>query len=446
MHSVHHLPVENMSSQETSNKQAWIVCFSAALFFFYEFIQMNFFNAISPQLLASFSMTADQLAKLSSYYFYANLFFLFPAGLILDRFSTRKVILSSMFVCVLGTFLFSLSTQIHTAAIFRFLTGIGSAFCFLSCIRLASRWFPARKMALISGLIVTMAMLGGFVAQTPMTKLTEMIGWRHTVMLDAGFGLLIMLLIASVVKDYPESKKAHLAQQKDQLKEIGFFSNARQAYFNTQNWLCGLYTCLMNMPVSVLGALMGQLYLEQVQHFSPTDASIITSMIFLGTVVGSPTAGFISDKLGRRKLPMLVGSVISLLIVAMIMSSIHPSFWSLLFLFLALGFFSSTQVISYPTVAESNSPIITASAVSVVSFSVISGYPIAQQLFGRFLDNGWNQLKINNEPIYSAANFHHAMMLLPIGFIIAFFLSLFIKETRCKPSSENSSNHSRLVH
>ena len=38
----------------------WIVCFSAALFFFYEFIQLNMFNAISAQLMQTFSLNAEQ--------------------------------------------------------------------------------------------------------------------------------------------------------------------------------------------------------------------------------------------------------------------------------------------------------------------------------------------------------------------------------------------------
>ena len=94
--------------------------------------------------MREFSLSAGQISQLSAIYFIANVIFLFPAGSILDRFSTRKVILTSMSICIAGTFLFSLSTSLFIAGCARFFTGIGSAFCFLSCIRLASRWFPAQ--------------------------------------------------------------------------------------------------------------------------------------------------------------------------------------------------------------------------------------------------------------------------------------------------------------
>ena len=146
----------------------WLVCFCAALFFFYEFIQMNVIGAMSGPLMDAFSMNVTQLGWFSSAYFYSTVLFLLPAAMILDRFSTKRVVLIALGICVFGNFLFSLASSMWLGVVARCLTGIGSAFCFLSCIRLASRWFPPSRMALVSGLIVTFAMTGGMVSQAPM--------------------------------------------------------------------------------------------------------------------------------------------------------------------------------------------------------------------------------------------------------------------------------------
>src|SRR5579871_5475412 len=121
--------------------QPWLVCFTASLFFFYEFIQMNMLNAISTELMQTFSINATQFGKLSAYYFYANMIFLLPAGIILDRVSTKKIMLTALSICVIGTFAFALAPNIFVASTSRFFAGIGSAFCFLSGVRLATRWF-----------------------------------------------------------------------------------------------------------------------------------------------------------------------------------------------------------------------------------------------------------------------------------------------------------------
>src|SRR6185312_3755526 len=125
----------------TNTWQPWLVCLSAALFFFYEFVQMGMFNSISEDLMKAFNISATQLGHLSAFYFYADVLFLFPAGILLDRFSIRLILLITVAVCCIATFIFALSTSLWLAEISHFAAGIGNAFCFLSCIKLCSRWF-----------------------------------------------------------------------------------------------------------------------------------------------------------------------------------------------------------------------------------------------------------------------------------------------------------------
>ncbi|MES2142075.1 MAG: MFS transporter [Pseudomonadota bacterium] len=420
-----------------SNKkwQPWIVCFSAALFFFYEFIQMNMFNAISADLMRAFSLHATELGKLSAYYFYANLLFLPIAGALLDRFSTRLIILSALLLCIVGIAGFATTHSFFLACIFRFMSGIGSAFCFLSSIRLASRWFPAQKMALVTGLIVTMAMMGGMVAQTPLTLLNQALGWRYTLLLDAGLGLLIFTVIFYFVQDCPARLKEEQKTSRLELADLGVLKSWGSAYLNPQNLLCGLYTSLTNLPIALLGAIWGSLFLQQTAHLSPTEASLAPSLLFLGTILGGPIMGWFSDKIKKRVLLMLLGALISLFLTFTIICL--PKLLSLtaiLFLFFALGFFTSSQVLSYPLVAESNPKNLTATSVSVVSFFAIGGYAVFQPLFGWLMDYGWQGTVVNQIRMYSAGDYHRALLILPIGFCIALFAALLMKEPQKKGS------------
>ena len=70
---------EEIISSSENKVLPWLVVFSAASFFFYEFIQMNMFSSLDPDLMHDFSINATQLSRLASTYFYANLLFLFPA-------------------------------------------------------------------------------------------------------------------------------------------------------------------------------------------------------------------------------------------------------------------------------------------------------------------------------------------------------------------------------
>lgn len=414
---------------QTSTATPWVVCFIAALFFFFEFIQMNMFNAISANLMQSFSIDATQLGQLSAYYFYANLLFLPIAGMLLDRFSTRAIILIALLLCVVGIASFALSHSLMLSKLFRFMSGIGSAFCFLSSMRLASRWFPANRLALVTGLIVTMAMAGGMVAQTPLTLLTEWFGWREALLLDAGLGVVVAVLIVFFVQDYPPGMKQQYVSTRERLRDMGVWRSWRLSYLNKQNWLAGIYTCLMNLPLALLGAIWGNLYLEQVQHLSPLQASYMPTVLFLGAIVGGPLMGWFSDTVNNRRMPMLGGALISLLIVlTIIYASILP-LWAYLILFFLLGVMTSTQVVSYPLVAESNSRMLTATSISVVSFCAISGYAIFQPLFGWLMDLHWQGIVIKQVHVYSASDYRYALLILPIGFIVGMLAVLAERET-----------------
>lgn len=428
-------PVMNKTVIQHSNYKwlPWVTCFSAALFFFYEFIQMNMFNTISADLMADFSINATQLGNLSSIYFYASLLFLPFAGMLLDRFSTRRIILTTILLCTFGIGALSFTHSITLAYFFRFISGIGSAFCFLSSIRLASRWFSANKMALVSGLIVTMAMTGGMVAQTPLTLLVNHFGWRHALLFDSFLGLIITCIIFSVVQDYPPHVTADENQHyRQQLQSIGLLGSWRAAYCNLQNWLCGIYTCALNLPCALLGAIWGNLYLVQTQHLTTMQASYATSMLFVGTIIGGPIAGWISDKMRRRCLPMIIGVILSLTLMLTIMCVPGLSVTAYMLLFFLLGFITSTQIISYPLVAESNTHALTATSVSVVSFCAIVGYAVFQPLFGWVMDQHWQGTMVNNVRIYSPLAYHYALMIIPIGFVVALLAVFFMRESYCQ--------------
>ncbi|HYF98371.1 MAG TPA: MFS transporter [Coxiellaceae bacterium] len=412
------------SSEASYGLKAWMVCFAGSLFFFFEFIQMNMFNALSPSLIQDFKVTGAKLGQVSAYYFYAIVCCVFIAGIILDRCSTRKTILTAMTACVISTFLFSTTTEVWQAELCRLVTGIGGSFCFLSNVRLASRWFSPRRMALVIGCIVTFAMLGGTVAQTPLTLLVDSIGWRKTLVLDGCAGVLMLLIISLMVEDYPPGQ----ARIEKHNREFPLLKTIWLAVRNAQNWLGGLYTSFMNLPIFLLGAMWGSLYLVQVHHLSRADASLVTTMIFVGTIVGSPFMGWLSDRMGRRRRPMIITAVLSLLVMLLVMYIPELSMTALLILFLLLGFFTSAQIISYPLIAESNPLALTGSAEGLAATLIMAG-GFLQPLFGYLMELRWDHHTQNGLPLYSWGNYQLGMMIMPCAFVLAFFVSLLVRET-----------------
>lgn len=411
-------------------KLAWVVVLSAALFFFYEFIQMHLFNTINSELRETYQLDASEIGTFFAMYFYANALCLFPVGNLIDRYSTRKLLIFAVSICTLGTALFAWGVHYKIAALGRFLVGCGASFCFLSCIRLASRWFPPQRMAFVTGVVVTFAMLGGLVAQTPFELLIKAIGsWKIGLWLNTSLGLVILILIMCFVQDNPPDAKDSLEKENQVRSDLGLIKCIGLAFLNPQNWLGGLYTALINLPVFIIGGLWGIRYLSDVHHISAEQASYATTLFFLGVIAGCLVYGWISDRIQRRVSPMVIGAILSLLSLLALVYLPDLSLSGLIILFFIIGFVTSSQVLTYPLIAELNPPALTSTAVSVDSICImISGF-VVPWFFGWLLDFG----KVHSShTVYSASDFNRGLWVMILSCAIALVLTYFMKETFCR--------------
>lgn len=405
---------------------AWMICICAALFFSYELMQFHLLNAISSHLMKDLHISASHFGILGSTYLLADVLFLIPAGIILDRYPVRKVILSALLVCIIGTVGFACSTNFIQACFAHFLSGIGNAFCFLCCIMLVSRWFTSDKQAFVIGIVVTIGMLGGVIAQAPFNYLATLCNWREAMMIDAALGIAIFFAIFFIVKDSPD--QTSLLEKKFNIKV--FAKEIGDCFRSSQNFFCGLYTALTNLPLMIIGAAFGSLFLSQIHGFNPSTSSLITSLICMGTILGSTIFGYLSDKIGQRKPLMLIGALLSLIIILSMITirNLHPYVMGLLFF--NLGFFSSTQVLSYPLITQASPKHLVGTSMSISAVIIMGLAGVFQIISGKLLDMGWCGKIIDGIPIYSSTDFLRAFIIFPIGFIIAAASIKYIKEKK----------------
>ncbi len=419
--------MDQLVQDKLGGAKAWTVCLTASLFLFFIFIEMMCLNVLKGHYTA-LHIDAPRLATM---YFYGNVLCLFPAGLLLDRISTRVVILTAMFVVLLAAAVFSFSTTPLAIYVSRTIIGCGGAFCLLAPVRLVSRWFSPKKIALLVGMVVTIGMLGGMAAQYPLQWLLDHLGYHRALQITLGFGVICWLLIFLAVQDEP---RGHALDQHShaELSNMGFFQSIIKVLANRQNWLAGIYASLINLPVFWLGSFYGSSYLEQVDLLSKSDAALVNGFMFIGLIVGSPLFGWFSDKWGGRKFPMILGAVASAIVMSIILwAGVHQEV-RLSVLFFLLGIVTSSQVIAYSLVVESNSLSLTGTAEGVASVLIMSGgltVSVAAILLR------WHHT-VSFSAQYSLADWHLSFGALVIGFVVALLLSLMVRETGCKHLSD----------
>ena len=184
----------------------WVIWFVGALTFTYAFMQRVSPSVMIDPLMADLMVSGAVLGNISAFYFYIYAGAQIPIGMMIDRFGPRRLIAPALLVAALGSFIFAQAEVIETAYLGRFLVGFGVAFGYVGTLKLATNWFPARRFALLSGMTMSLGMLGAIYGQAPLAALVEDSGWRQTLILLALLAVGLSAAVWLIVRDRPSGE------------------------------------------------------------------------------------------------------------------------------------------------------------------------------------------------------------------------------------------------
>jgi len=408
----------------------WIMWGLAAFFYFYEYFLQVSPGVMVPELMHAFSVNAAALGGLVASYFYIYAPMQIPVGVLLDRYGPRRLTTIATALCALGCFLFGTAKLLSVAEMGRLFIGFGSAFAVVSCLSIAATRFPINRFALLTGLTVTAGMLGAIGAQTPLALLVAGVGWRGSMLTLALIGVGLSLLMWFFVRD---KKSVNVARMKQKSLFSGLYYIVRQK----QNWLVALYGGLVYAPTSIFCGLWGVPFLMATYHLDRPVAAGVISMAFIGWVIGSPLGGWYSDFIGRRLSVLYMASIGAFIALAFLIYVPHLTLLQLNVLLFAFGFFSSGFLPSFSIIREINPPSINGTALGFMNMLNMVGGAAGQPLVGFLLDLFWQGQMEGSTRVYSATNFHDALIALPVMLAISIFTIPLIRETYCKAVEEN---------
>lgn len=411
----------------------FLVCGVGGFFYVYEFFLRVMPSAMTDDLMRSFHIDAGGLGILSAFFYYGYTPMQIPAGLLLDRYGPRLLLTLSMAVCAIGAFAFGLTNSAIVASIARLCIGLVSAFAFVGALVLASRWFAAKYFALIVGLVQLMGCVGAIVGEAPVAVIVQQIGWRSTMFWSGAVGAIFAVLFWLVIRDRPEQPVNHdfSSPTHTNLTELERLGKVLK---NPQTWAIGVYAFSCWAPVSIFADLWGIPYLKVFYNTSVATAAIGVAVVWIGIAVVGPIVGWWSNKIGNRRLPLLICSIMGL-ISSLAMLYLPNLSWPLMYIALFIfGAAASSQSVTFGVVQDNNPLSVAGTAVGFNNMAVILGGVIFQPLVGLLLNNAWDGKMVNGLPFYSLENYRSALILLPICAIIGIISSLFlIKETHCEP-------------
>ncbi len=405
----------------------WMVWGLAALFFLYGFFQRVAPSVMHDHLMVEFSLTGATVGNLSALYFYTYASLQIPVGLMVDRFGPRLLLAFGALVCAAATLLFAWASDAGLAHLARGLVGFGAGFSFVCALTLAARWLPSGRFAQVTGLQMMAGMIGGFLAQAPLAALVEAIGWRDALAGSAVLGLLLAVALWTLVRDFPPGPRPPQAPPQG---VGGLVSSLSAVLSRRQNLVTAWMCAAMTAPMLAFAGFWGVAWLMQTKGYDRPGAGAVTSLLLLGWALGSPLAGWLSDRLGRRKVVIQSGCLVAVITLAALIylpGLSAPLLWAL---FLVTGSACGCMSVAFALVRGYNAPSETGAAFGFVNGATTATGAVFQPLIGLLLDLGWQGETAAGARIYSAETYQVALSVLLAFLLSALLLSLILREAK----------------
>jgi predicted MFS family arabinose efflux permease len=402
----------------------WLVWGLAALFYCYGFFHRVAPSVMVDELMTDFAVNAAVLGNLSAFYFYGYASLQLPIGVMVDHWGARRMLVGAALLCGIGSLIFAKADSLTMAYVGRLLIGAGAGFTWVGTLKLASQWLPPKRFALVTGMTLMSGMIGAVAGQAPLAAAVAAFGWRGTLSAAAFFAFGIAVLIWLIVRDKPSS-----VQKEARTQTAGLLHGLKLTMKNPQSWYAAVYGGTMTAGILSFAGLWGVPYLMQVYGLERLAAAASTSLMLIGWGIGAPLAGWVSDHLGTRRLPMLI-SALSVLIILSIYIYVPdlPLEVTRTLLFLH-GIFNGGMTVCFAAAREHNRPETAGATLGFVNTMVMASGAIFQPLIGWLLDANWDGVINAGNRVYSPEAYKMAFLSLVACSVVAVVMAALLRES-----------------
>src|SRR5882757_5697576 len=337
--------------------RAYLAWATVALAYAIAFLQRVSPQSVSLSFMTDFGTDAAGVAMLASSYFWGYTLMQIPAGLLVDRFGVKRVVLTSMIASSLGSAAFALAPNLLDVFAARLIVACGDALVFTSLLKLVAQSFTDERFGVMSGISQVSGYVGGVIATTPLAAAVTGFGWRACFLFIAGIGLANLTFARFALRPDPVSRSNKT------LKSV--VVAARQSLSHIANWGCAMTFASHFAVVTTLSGVWG---IPMVAHFfniSPTAAGTPLLAFMIGNAIGSIFLGHAADRAATALDSALIRiCVLRMILIAMLLPPVAHAFGLVYvtIVFTALGLVAGGTV---PLVLKCTKKLYTADLIGV---------------------------------------------------------------------------------
>jgi MFS family permease len=289
---------------------------------------VNWFNvaAIFPLIAKDFERDVTLLGFISAAFFIGVGVFQIPAGVFAAKFTARTSAIFGIALSSIAALLYGFSLDASQLIWLRLVVGAGMAFFFSSGVTLIARYGRARSSGFSIGLMNSAHSIGGIIGIFGWIFVAQLVGWRPSLILSGGIGLLSMVFMVIAI---PRRRlSGELASREVSAAPLSNHSAQQRSSQGLKK--IDVWKVLSNGPLIALGlvltgiqaawALMLTFIIVYLQSLtiSLQLTGAIASLALISAIVSAPLIGGLYDrKMAAKRILLFSGFGISISLASM---------------------------------------------------------------------------------------------------------------------------------
>jgi MFS family permease len=293
----------------------WMVLIFVSLAMFGNYYVYDCIAPVADLLSRQLGFSDSNIGLLQGIYSVPNVFMVLIGGVIVDRIGTRKSIFIFGVLCMIGAIIpaypdaigkvLPLST-LWIMALGRLIFGLGAESLIVAVTTAIAKWFKGKELSFAFGINLMIARFGSLLAQnSPSWAHGAYSNWRSPLVISVFFGTMCIVgpIIYWGLEARAERSYSLGAPSTDKVVFKDLFG------FGISYWYIVALCIVFYSAIFPFETFAYKFFID-VHHTTREASGFLVGMLTFFTMIGTPLFGLFADKIGKRALLMMFGSVI----------------------------------------------------------------------------------------------------------------------------------------
>ncbi len=291
---------------EPTRLYRWMVLVFVSLAMFGSYYAYDALSPLADVLKVQLGFSDENIGFLQAIYSFPNIFTVVIGGFIIDRLGLRKSLMIFGILCLVGPAITAASGSLWVMSTGRLVFGMGAESLNVAVTAALARWFKGKELSFAFGLNLTICRLGSFAAlNSPTWARAAYANWRWPFLISLAFSA--FCVVGAVIYWILEVHAEKNFQLGEASTDKVVFSDLFK--FGVSYWYIVALCVTFYSAIFPFQTFAVKFFIEA-HGTSREFGGFLSSMLTLFAMIATPLFGLWVDRVGKRALFMMFGSLL----------------------------------------------------------------------------------------------------------------------------------------